>query len=121
MRDSERRQAMLEQVQRELADHDGIQPDDPAYVRPLRRAASSANGEPQMVYSLRLPAAAVGRLREVADAGGVAPTVLLRTWILQRLEQEQVSASSAVQPIYISTPAGKQLPLYRAAPLAGAR
>ena len=121
MRDSERRQAILEQVQRELADHDDMQPGDPAYVRPLRRAASSANGEPQMVYSLRLPAADVGRLREVADAGGVAPTVLLRTWILQRLDQEQVSTSSAMQPIYIRIPVDTPLLLPRPARLAGAR
>lgn len=121
MRETERREATLAQVQRELAEHDDIEPDDSDYARPVRRSARSAAAEPQMVYSLRLPAPAVGRIREVADAAGVAPTVLLRSWILQRLEQEKASALSAHPKIYISAPGGRQLALRAGAGLAGAR
>lgn len=46
-----------------------------------RREGTSA------VYSLRLPADKIARLQELAAAIGVPPTVLLRTWVIERLDE----------------------------------
>ena len=40
------------------------------------------------MYSVRIPVERLAQLREVADRLGVAPSVLLRRFVLERLDQE---------------------------------
>ena len=59
--------------------------DAPAdYVRSTRRPRR----DPSQVYSLRIPVHRLAELREVADANGVEPSVLMRQWVLDRLDTE---------------------------------
>jgi hypothetical protein len=59
--------------------------DAPAdYVRSTRRPRR----DPSQVYSLRVPVHRLAELREVADASGVEPSVLMRQWVLDRLDAE---------------------------------
>lgn len=44
--------------------------------------------EPSQIYSLRLPASVVEKVRLLAASKGEPPTVLLREWVLEHLEQE---------------------------------
>lgn len=52
------------------------------YVRHRRPAQS-----PSMVYTVRIPADRIEELREVAEARGVAPTALMRGWVLAQLDE----------------------------------
>lgn len=47
-----------------------------------------ASREPSQVYSVRIPAEALELLRDVANARGVAPSALMRAWVLERLRSE---------------------------------
>src|SRR5215471_66081 len=42
--------------------------------------------EPSMVYSVRIPVGLVERLRQIAAEKGVAPSALVREWVVERLE-----------------------------------
>jgi hypothetical protein len=42
--------------------------------------------DPSMVYTVRIPASRVEQLRELAEARGLAPTALLRSWVLTQLD-----------------------------------
>lgn len=44
--------------------------------------------EPSQVYSLRIPLGRLQELRERAEQQHVAPTVLMRRWVLDRLDEE---------------------------------
>lgn len=44
--------------------------------------------EPSQVYSLRIPVDRLEELRQRAEQQHVAPTVLMRRWILDRLDEE---------------------------------
>lgn len=52
------------------------------YVRHRRPAQS-----PSMVYTVRIPADRIEELREIAQARGVAPTALMRGWVLAQLDE----------------------------------
>ena len=41
---------------------------------------------PSAVYSVRIPVDRIEELRELAAARGVAPTALIRTWVLAQLD-----------------------------------
>jgi|GEM_PF-2851857 len=49
--------------------------------------------EPSQVYSLRIPLDRLQELRERAERQHVAPTVLMRRWILDRLDEEAEKGS----------------------------
>lgn len=51
------------------------------YVR-NRRVAK----DPSQVYSLRLPVDRIAELRKIADGAGVAPSALMRRWVLEKLD-----------------------------------
>jgi hypothetical protein len=50
--------------------------------------------DPSQVYSVRIPVSRLRELRQIADQLDVQPTVLIRQWVLQRLDQ--LAAASAV-------------------------
>lgn len=45
-------------------------------------------GEASQVYSVRIPVDRLAQLRRLADERGVAPTALLRQFVIERLDQE---------------------------------
>lgn len=47
------------------------------------------SGGPHQVYGLRLPAERITQLRELAEARGVEPSVLARTWVIDQLDSAQ--------------------------------
>lgn len=59
--------------------------------------------EPSQVYSIRIPVSHLGRIRALASGSGIAPTAMLRDWILDRLAIEDApadaTAPAAVIPI----------------------
>lgn len=50
--------------------------------------------EPSQVYSIRIPVSRLGRIRALAAKYGMAPTSMLRTWILERLDAEERSSGN---------------------------
>lgn len=55
-------------------------------------------GEASQVYSVRIPVDRLAQLRQLADERGVAPTVLLRQFVLERLDQETAPVVPAELP-----------------------
>lgn len=51
----------------------------------IRRAT-----EPSQVYSVRIPVARIEEMRRLASEYGQAPSALLRGWVLERLDREQL-------------------------------
>lgn len=71
-----------EEMAAELARLEETDLDDGHYARP--RPAQGAS----QVYSVRIPVEALERLRRVAEASEVAPSALMREWVLERLDIE---------------------------------
>lgn len=44
--------------------------------------------DPAQVYSLRMPVDRLEQLRRAAEDAGVSPSALMRTWVLERLDNE---------------------------------
>lgn len=74
-------------------------------VEPLAHAESrGGSGDPEIVvpapaaptqvYSLRIPVERLAQLRRVADRRGMAPSALMRTWVLAALDAEDAESSS---------------------------
>ena len=49
-----------------------------------RRPAKS----PSQVYSIRIPVKRLEEIRRLASEAGIAPTVMIRNWVLERLDAE---------------------------------
>ena len=64
---------------------------------PRRHVRSLAPKDPSQVYSIRIPVAKLASLRQLAAASGLAPTAMLRGWILERLEAVEDSHSSLLR------------------------
>ena len=45
--------------------------------------------QPSQVYSIRMPIARVEQLRKAASTKGVAPTQLMRQWVIERLDSDR--------------------------------
>jgi hypothetical protein len=52
---------------------------------------------PQQVYGLRLPAARIDQLRRLAEARGVEPSVLVRQWVIDRLDEAAQAKDAAAE------------------------
>ncbi|RBY84572.1 hypothetical protein [Blastococcus sp. TF02A-30] len=62
-----------------IIDLEDVDDDAPAVaVRPPK--------EPSQVYSIRIPTDRLEELRTVAAARGIAPSQLMRTWVIERLD-----------------------------------
>lgn len=62
---------------------DETESDDRVYVRPRPPR------EPSHVYSVRIPVERLEELRRLAERRGSAPTVLIREWVIEKLEAEK--------------------------------
>lgn len=60
--------------------------------------ARRQSGEASQVYSVRIPVDRLAQLRQLADARDVAPTALLRQFVLERLDQETAPVVSRDLP-----------------------
>lgn len=47
-------------------------------------------------YAIRLPVSVIKRLKEIAKAKYLPPTVMARAWLMQRLDTERMNEKSAV-------------------------
>lgn len=81
VRDMLAREAAEAKAVADAEDRDERQP------APGQRARRQA-GEASQVYSVRIPVDRLAQLRALADERGVAPTALLRQFVLERLDQE---------------------------------
>jgi phage terminase small subunit len=61
-----------------------------------QRARRNADGASQ-VYSVRIPVDRIAQLRRLAETRGVAPTALLRQFVLERLDIESDTANAPSQ------------------------
>ena len=52
--------------------------------------------DPSGVYSVRIPVSRLERLRRVAERQHVAPSALIRAWVLERLDAEESGESMQV-------------------------
>ena len=43
--------------------------------------------DPSQVYSVRIPVSKLRRLRELAERRGIQPTVLIRQWVIEQLDE----------------------------------
>jgi hypothetical protein len=79
------REKTIEEILAEAAEESEAGRDLPAdYVR-----ARAAPKEPTQVYSLRVPVKLLEQLRLLAEAEGVEPSVLMRRWVIERIEEER--------------------------------
>lgn len=51
--------------------------------------------DPSQVYSVRIPVSRLRELRQIAEQLDVQPTVLIRQWVLERLDQLAAAAAAA--------------------------
>lgn len=77
-----------------VADREDREGAAPAAGQRARRQA----GEASQVYSVRIPVDRLAQLRTLADQRNVAPTVLLRQFVLERLDQETAPVVPAELP-----------------------
>lgn len=70
----------------------------PTVYRRARRSVRQPS-QPSQVYSVRIPVAQIEQLRAAADHRGVAPTALLREWLIERLRHEDSGPSAHEQYI----------------------
>ncbi|MGH7882639.1 MAG: hypothetical protein ACREN8_07000 [Candidatus Dormibacteraceae bacterium] len=67
----------------EALEESGERPAGPYHRTPRPR-------DPSQVYTLRMPVALLGRLKEIADQQDMNPSTLMRHWVLERLEAEDL-------------------------------
>lgn len=70
-----------------------------------QRAGTSA------VYSLRLPAAKIEKLQAVAETTGVPPSVLIRQWVIERLDNDPAEALRTLIHTEVRDAIAEALPL----------
>lgn len=58
----------------------------------VRRAAPREAGQ---VYSIRIPVEKLRQVRQVAELDGLQPSVMMREWVLERLEKEYLARMHA--------------------------
>jgi hypothetical protein len=51
--------------------------------------------DPSQVYSVRIPVSRLRELREIAERLDVPPTVLIRQWVLEHLDQLAAASAAA--------------------------
>lgn len=76
---------LLDKLSAEAAQAEATRDADLAYRR--RRP-----GGGQTVYGLRLPTERIAQLRRIADARGIEPSVLARTWMIEQLDRAEAGA-----------------------------
>lgn len=89
---------------RDLLDAEGAAAEDmPDADIPMVRNRTSAK-DPSQVYSLRLPVERIAEVRQLANEQHLAPTAMMRRWILERLDGElERRQSMESEPIYTLT------------------
>lgn len=73
--------------------------DDEASFPKARRNAGISTRSPSQVYSIRVPVERLEQMRSLASARGLAPTAMMRQWVLARLDEE-IGEESPVTPMH---------------------
>lgn len=63
-------------------------------LSPGQRGRKRAS-DPSQVYSVRIPVSRLRELRHIAEQLDVQPTVLIRQWVLERLDQLAAASAAA--------------------------
>jgi hypothetical protein len=50
---------------------------------------------PSQVYSIRIPVERLEQLRRIAERSGLAPSVLMRRWVIERLDRDRAGARAS--------------------------
>jgi hypothetical protein len=58
---------------------------------PAQRGRKRA-ADPSQVYAVRIPLSKLSKLRQLADQLNTAPTVLIRQWVIERLDESPENA-----------------------------
>ncbi|HEX5495347.1 MAG TPA: hypothetical protein VFX70_12315 [Mycobacteriales bacterium] len=66
--------------------------------------------DPSQVYSLRIPVRRLEELRSLAEEQDVEPSVLMRRWVLERLDEEDAARGERAETTLIR---GKLTHAYR--------
>jgi hypothetical protein len=89
---------------RELLDQEGAAAEEMAEVETHMVRNRTNAKDPSQVYSLRLPVDRIEEVRQLAISQSLAPTALLRRWILDRLDVElERRQMIEAEPIYATT------------------
>ena len=91
IREALAREALEAEMVAEAEDSGAVGP------QPGQRARRHAS-DPAQVYSVRIPVGRIEELRQLAQARGVAPTALLRQFVIERLDVESAPAVIAELP-----------------------
>jgi chemotaxis protein histidine kinase CheA len=83
MREILAREAAEAEAQAEAEERGDIRP------KPGQRGRKRAE-DPSQVYTVRIPVSRLRRLRELAEELGIAPSALIRQWVIDRLDESSV-------------------------------
>lgn len=76
-------------------------------TRPAETGVPAAHRAPSQVYSIRVPVDRLEQVRRLASERDVAPTVMLRQWVLARLDQEVGRGTPPDEPHASESPSRK--------------
>ena len=85
-------ESIREILAREAAEAESIAEEEENAKRPPQpgRRGRRQAADPSQVYSVRVPVERLEQLRKLAAERGVAPTALLRQFVVERLDQESM-------------------------------
>lgn len=78
-------EALLAETAAAVEAEDSTPPEGYQFVR------RSAPREAGQVYSVRIPVEKLRQVRQVAELDGLQPSVMMREWVLERLEKEYLA------------------------------
>ena len=59
--------------------------------------------DPSQVYTVRIPVSRLRRLRELAEDLGIAPSALIRQWVIERLDESGAQDQQTAPERYVQT------------------
>lgn len=94
------KESIRDMLAREAADAKSVADAEERGERPPApgQRARRQPGEASQVYSVRIPVDRLAQLRQLADERNVAPTALLRQFVLERLDVETAPVAPAELP-----------------------
>ncbi len=65
-------------------------------IAPMRgQRGRKRAADPSQVYAVRIPVSKLRRLRQLAEELEIAPSALIRQWVIERLDESDVQAQQA--------------------------
>jgi hypothetical protein len=86
---------MSSEIQRLVAEEAAASEANPDAPMPATSTVSRPNRARSTVYSIRLNPEEVAEVQALADAAGLPPSTLVRSWIIERIRAEHGGTSDA--------------------------